>query len=211
MTTVTDLVSSFRRGHPTLLVDADEVILRFMEHLELHCNDNGFDVNLESFRLSGNIIHRQSGVAATQETVKELIASFFDERVNDIPPVAGAAEALSELSNTHQIAVLTNIPHKHRERREESLHNLGFPYPVLANSGEKGPAVKTISDALEAPITFIDDLPPQLASVAAHAPHTHLVHFVADPRLAKLIPKAEAAHVRIDKWHQLKEHLMSQH
>lgn len=209
MTSIEAVISDFEAGRPTLLVDADEVLLRFVEHLEMHCSQQGYDIRLDSFRLSGNIIHRESNVAAKPTIVKDLISSFFDEHVDTIPAVDGAATALQTLSSRYQIAVLTNVPERCRDRREESLRKLGFPYPVLSNSGEKGPAVKTIQAGLSAPVTFIDDLPPQLESVASHAPKTHLVHFIADPRLARLIPKADAAHVRIDVWSDVAAHLQA--
>lgn len=209
MTSIETVIDKFETGKPTLLVDADEVLLRFVEHLEMHCARQGYDIHLDSFRLSGNIIHRETQVPAESTTVRELISSFFDEHVDTIPAVDGAANALQALSNQYQIAVLTNVPERCRDRRENSLRALGFPYPVLSNSGEKGPAVKAIQAGLSAPITFIDDLPPQLKSVSSHAPETYLIHFIADPRLAKLIPKADAANVRIDAWPDVSAHLQT--
>jgi hypothetical protein len=207
MASIEYLLDSFVAHRPILLVDADEVLLRFMQHLELHANDEGYEVRLDSFQLTGNIYNKSSGTVASPSVVKGLIGSFFDQHVDTIPAVEGAAAALDGLSKNYQIAVLTNVPSHCRERRALSLKHLGFPYPVISNSGEKGPAVRKITDFSKSQVVFVDDLPPQLDSVAKHAPDTHLVHFVADPRLGKLIKKAPTAHVRIDEWDQLASYL----
>lgn len=207
MTSVSDLVSTINADQPLLVVDADEVLLRFVEHLESYFLDNGFELRLTSFQLTGNIFDQSTGVAASPTVVKDLIGGFFDERVDSVPAVPGAADALKQLSDRYQIAVLTNVPHHCRARREAALHDMGFEYPVLSNAGEKGPAMQALEQATKGHTVFVDDLPPQLASVAKHAPDVHLVHFVADPRLAALIDKAEHAHVRIDAWPELRSHL----
>lgn len=209
MASIDYLLETFVPHQPILLVDADEVLLRFMEHLEFHANNEGYELRLDSFQISGNLYDRSSGNAASPATVKELIGSFFDQHVDTVPAVDGAASALESLSEDYQIAVLTNVPSRCRERRASSLERLGFCYPVVSNSGEKGPAVRKMTDFCQNQVVFVDDLPPQLNSVAKHAPSTHLVHFVADPRLGKMIEKAPAAHVRIDEWDQLAPYLRS--
>lgn len=209
MTNIEDVATKLRADRPTLIVDADEVLLRFVEHLESHFMDEGFELRLKSFQLTGNIYDRTSGQAASPERVKDLIGSFFERHVDSVPAVEGAADALGELSERYQIAVLTNVPHHCRDRREQALHDLGFTYPVISNAGAKGPAMKRLHDITDHHSVFVDDLPPQLASVAEHAPDVHLVHFVADPRLANLIDKAPDADVRIDEWPALKDHLLA--
>lgn len=207
MTNLDTVAAGLDPDTPLLVVDADEVLLRFVEHLEAFVADEGFELRLTSFQLTGNIFDRRNGETASPKVVKNLIGSFFDRRVDTVPAVDGAAEALRALSGRYQIAVLTNVPHHCRDRREKALHDLGFTYPVISNAGEKGPAMQLLQAATAQPAVFVDDLPPQLASVADHAPDVHLVHFVADPRLAQLIEKAPSAHVRIDDWAQLTRHL----
>lgn len=210
MTNIEDVVSGLTSKKPLLVVDADEVLLRFVEHLEGFFVDQGFELRLTSFQLTGNIYDAATGVAATPATVKDLIGAFFEQRVDTVPAVEGAATALKALSDHYQVTVLTNVPHHCRDRREQALLELGFDYPVISNAGEKGPAVKLLQSASAGPTVFVDDLPPQLASVASHAPDVHRVHFVADARLAALIDKAPDAHVRFDKWHELEPHLIKQ-
>lgn len=208
MTSLENAVTALNARKPLLIVDADEVLLRFVEHLEAFFPGEGYELRLTSFQLSGNIFRLGTNEVAPPATVTELIRLFFAKCVDTVPAVDGAAEALQCLSEQYEIVILTNVPHQFRARREAALHDLGFMYPVLSNAGEKGPAVKQLQAITEAHSVFVDDLPPQLASVANHAPDTHLVHFVADPRLAALIEKAPEAHVRIDQWTMLQRHLI---
>ncbi len=207
MTSLAHVTAVLNPDRPLLIVDADEVLLRFVEHLETFFLTEGFELRLTSFQLSGNIYCMQSNEVAPPAKVKQLIGLFFANCVDTVPAVPGAADALKNLSDRYEIIVLTNVPHDCRARREAALRELGFAYPVLSNAGEKGPAVKTLQAATTRHTTFVDDLPPQLASVASHAPGTHLVHFVADPRLAAMIDQAPDAHVRIDHWPSLQVHL----
>ncbi len=207
MTSLENVAAALNPARPLLIVDADEVLLRFVEHLEAFFPTRGFELRLTSFQLSGNIYEQKTNTVAPPQKVTELIGSFFDNCVDTVPAVDGAASALENLSEQYEVVVLTNVPHAHRARREAALWDMGFKYPVLSNAGEKGPAVKALKATTTHHVAFVDDLPPQLASVANHAPGTHLVHFVADPRLAAMITKAPDAHVRIDDWATLQTHL----
>ncbi len=73
-------------------------------------------------------------------------------------------------------------------------------YPVVVNSGLKGAPVKWLADKVDGPVFFLDDIPHNINSVAEDAPHVHCIHFIADPRLQKLIGKADGATARIDVW-----------
>ena len=202
-----EFVSSLPRGKPLLLLDADEVLLRFVERLEVHLRTVGYELRLRSFQLGGNIFSAETSLAAKPEEVKGLIAGFFDACAHDVPLVPGVKEALATLRDDYAIAVLSNIPDRCREARVQNLRDHGLDLPVLANRGEKGPAAAHIAARHEAPIVFVDDLPPQHKSVATHAPDVHRVHFVADPRLAAMIGKTEHAHARIDDWPSLTRYL----
>jgi len=206
--TVEHLLKAFDRNRPVLLVDADEVLLRFVERLERYFLSQNFELRLTSFQLSGNTYHKGSGDLAQPNQVQKLIAGFFEACVDDVDPVPGAAEGLAELSEHFQIAVLSNVPKNCRERREKSLAALDLGYPVIANKGDKGPVVKRFDEAFDKLTVFVDDLPPQHTSVAEHSPESHRVHFVADTRLAKMIGKAPDAHVRLDRWQDVTPHLI---
>ncbi|HCX66153.1 MAG TPA: hypothetical protein DHK64_01080, partial [Rhodobiaceae bacterium] len=59
---------------------------------------------------------------------------------------------------------------------------------------------RRLADIVEAPVVFLDDIPHNLSSVAkAHAP-AHLIHFIADPRLAKLLGPATDSHLHTTDW-----------
>jgi len=195
------------KNKPILIVDADEVILKFVEALEVYLNRTGFDLDLASFQLSGNIKHRETGLIAKPEEVKTLISDFFDHDIEKISPVENAAAALSDLGELYQIIVLSNVPERCRDRRQNHLREHGFNYPLIANSGGKGTQVRRMHDFVEAPSIFIDDLPPQHTAVAGKSPDTYRIHMIADNRLAKLIGKAPDAHHREDRWDNLKQHL----
>ncbi|MEX6725042.1 HAD family hydrolase [Parapedomonas caeni] len=185
---------------PLLICDADEVLVAFIEPLARFLNGHDYDLHLESFALTGNIRHRTSGAVADRPTVARLISDYFDSSLETAPAVPGAAGALAAIAEVADVVVLTNVEEAHRQRRQAALASLGMPYPVLANQGPKGEAVRGLAATRRGPVLFVDDLPPHHTSVAQTAPHVHRLHFVADPRLRSLIPAAPDAHARIDDW-----------
>ena len=187
---------------PLIITDADEVLLRFMERVEHYLDTLGLWIDLSSFALGSNIKSKE-----TNEPVKvpTLIDDFFASETPHIEAAHGAADALAALSEVAQIVVLTNLPAPHRDDRIANLKGHGMDYPVVVNSGLKGPAVKWLAEKVDGPVFFLDDIPHNVDSVAEHAPHVHTIHFVADPRLAKLINKAEGAKARIDVWAEAHE------
>ncbi len=202
-----DIIDSFDKNRPVLLLDADEVLLKFVETLEQHLLNNGFELRLTSFQITGNVYHYESDILAEPKKVQQLIGSFFDACVDDVPIVDGASDALNILSNHYQIAILTNVPSHCRSRREASLKKQGLNFPVIANKGNKGPTVKLFTDYTSKQTVFVDDLPPQHKSVAEASPDTHRVHFVADERLRPMLPHTEYSHTRIDTWPELHKYL----
>ncbi len=185
---------------PLIICDADEVLLRFLLGLERFLERNGCYLDLTSFRIHGNVKHRASREAVADETVTKMIAEFFASDTRHLEPVEGAAAALRDLSARAQIVILSNLPETSRDARIENLIEHGMPYPVIAGRGPKGPVVKSLLGDFPQTVVFIDDLPPNLSSVASETPHVHRLHFIADPRLARLLPAAPDAHRRIDDW-----------
>ncbi|WCL55697.1 hypothetical protein [Gimibacter soli] len=206
VTSAEAIAASLNPAKPLLILDADEVLLRFMEALEVYLLSEGYELRLTSFAITGNVYDRHGGIVAP-EHVRELLSSFFAARTRHIEPVKGAAEALASLSADWQIVVLSNVPAPQREARAENLAGHGMPYPVIASKGGKGEFVATLTAGRSAPAVFVDDLPPHHASVARHAPATHRLHMVADPRLAALLPPAPDAHTRIDDWAAAHDHI----
>lgn len=192
---------------PTIISDADEVLFFFVLALEKFIKTKGYTFKIRSFALSGNIEHVESGEIVPQGKVKTLLQEFFRDHTETILPVTGAAKALSELSKIAQIIVLSNVPLSSRDARRRALRRHGMDYPLIANSGLKGPAVETITTMVSTTTFFIDDIPDNIQSVAHRANQVVRIHFVADTRLAGLIDKAQYAHTRIDDWPTVKNYI----
>ena len=195
------------RDRPLILCDADEVLLRFVEGLEAYLKEHDLVLELTSFALTGNIKNQQSGQPLAAAQVRRLLTAFYEHRTGDLAPVAGAAEALAALARQAQIVVISNLPLHRVQVRQQNLRSHGMDYPVIANAGSKGNVVALIARAVEAPVFFLDDLPGNLASVAAMAAHVIRLHFVADPRLARLVPAAEHCHARLDTWPEARTYI----
>lgn len=192
---------------PLILCDADEVLLRFVEALERFLEERDLRLDLTSFALTGNIKNRRSGQALPPAQVRDLLADFYEHRTGTIAPVAGAAESLAALARQAQVVVVSNVPLHRLAARRRNLRRHGMDYPVIANVGSKGGAVRLMAEAVDAPTFFLDDIPRNLASVAAEATEVVRLHFVADPRLARLVPPAEHCHVRIDTWPEARAYI----
>jgi phosphoglycolate phosphatase-like HAD superfamily hydrolase len=185
---------------PLVLTDADEVVLQFVAALELFLAGRALYLDLTSYALTGNIRRLGDGAPESAAAVKALLADFFEERIEHVLPVPGAAEALAALSRRAQVVVLSNVPFARREARRRALKAHGMDFPVIANHGAKGAAVAEIARRIDAPVVFVDDIPANIASVAREAPETIRLHFIADARLARLSPPCPECHARHDDW-----------
>jgi len=187
-------------AQPLIISDADEVLLQFVAGLERYLNGQGMWLDLQTFALSGNIKHKDTGEPVPVEETPDLLSGFFKAEAGNLTAVDHAADALSALSKRAQIIVLTNVPTAQRDARAESLARQGMNYPVIANKGLKGPAVSHIADAFTAPVFFLDDIPHNLKSVAESHEESRRLHFIADKRLAKLLPPSEHSHFHSSHW-----------
>lgn len=186
---------------PLVISDADEVLLQFMRQFEVYLDRNDMWIDLSSFRLQGNIKYKGSDEAVDM-TNRNIIDDFFAAETLNFSPVDGAAEALTALSKEAQVIILTNLPIAQKNERQINLSKHGMDYPVIVGSGLKGPAVKSLSDKINAPLFFLDDIPHNINSVAEYVPISGRIHMIADPRLSKLIGAAEGASARIDQWNE---------
>ncbi len=189
-----------KENKPLIISDADEVLVHFASPLEQFFDTNNMSISFTSYKLFGNVHFKDSKKAVSKGQILELLQSFFIEKVHTCPPVEGVKTALDSLKEKYQIIILTNTPHEAKERRIKALKGLGLDFPLISNDGHKGLAVREICKNLNAPALFLDDIPHHHTSVAEHAPHVHRIHFVADTRLAKLLPPAADSHERIDNW-----------
>lgn len=187
-------------SRPLLICDADEVLVQFAVGLERFLERQGCFLDLATFAIHGNVKRRDTNEVVANETVTQMLADFFVSETRNMEMVPGAAEALERVSRRAQIVILSNLPETAREARCANLAAHGIPYPVIAGSGLKGVIVKRMIDGFAKPVAFVDDLPPHLTSVAQETPHVHRLHFIADARLAKMLPACKDAHRRIDAW-----------
>jgi hypothetical protein len=65
---------------PLLVVDVDEVILEFVQPLMRFLAERGYYLKTDSFRLNGNVVFEESGEAASNETVEQLIDGLLADQ-----------------------------------------------------------------------------------------------------------------------------------
>lgn len=188
------------QGRPLIITDCDEVLMQFLVGLEAYLETQGLWLDLKSYALSGNIKRLHSNEPVPQADMPTLLQGFFAASAGALLPVPGAADALKSLSGRAQIVVLTNVPLAEKDARVRNLAEQGMAYPVIANKGLKGGAVALLADRVKAPVFFLDDIPHNIASVAKAHAACHLLHFIADKRLAKLMGQAPDSHFHTTEW-----------
>lgn len=187
------------RDRPLILVDADEVIFRFVAGFEEFLRLRGLGLDLGSYRLHGNVKRQNGGESVGDREVSELLAEFRHD-LDSLSLVDGANEALKDLSRSCAIVVLSNVSPLQGGARRRNLDSLGFKFPLVCNSGPKGAAAKALSDCAGRPVFFIDDIPQHLLSVADMVPDAVLIQLVGDRRLKKVLPRCQKAHLCTDSW-----------
>lgn len=184
---------------PLIVTDADEVLCHFLVGLERFLERQALRFELGGFAITGNV-KRHDGVALSPAEVADQIRLFFESETEAIAPVEGAAAALAMLSAQAQILVLSNVPMAALAARARWLARHGMDYPLIANIGRKGPALRHLAARAGRPVLFIDDIPHNLASVAEHAPDVLRVQYIADPRLSRIAPRCPDCHHRAADW-----------
>lgn len=195
-------------GRPIVVCDVDEVVVHFTRDFEACLEAQGLWLDAASLALDGNIRRRDSGEAVAPDDVDALIERFFIDRTRHLEPIDNAIEALLEIGEQASVVMLTNLPHSSAEDRRVNLKGHGLDFPVVTNSGPKGPAVRRIAGAVRRPAVFIDDNPSFIASVRDHAPHVHLVHFVHDERFARFMHPMDFISLRTGAWTQARPHIL---
>lgn len=196
-------------SRPLVICDVDEVIVHFTRDFEAYIAPHGLWLDCSSFALNGNIRFTSSGQQASEALVGQLVADFFDQRTRHLEPIDGAIEALLHIGETADIVLLTNLPHSAGEDRRENLKRHGLTFPVVTNSGPKGPAINALARYAARPTVFVDDSPSFIASAYDYAPDVHLVHFLHDERFARHIAPLEYVSLRTGSWREAKPHILS--
>jgi hypothetical protein len=187
-------------GRPLLIVDVDEVLGLFMHGFGRFVTTRGYEFRVDRFALYQNIYQPGAAEPLNLAVGKVLFDDFFRFACDDMEPAIGATGALGELAKGAGVVALTNAPDHARELRTRWMTRHGMDYPLLINSGPKGPAVAALAARTRGPVAFVDDLLSNLDSVAEAAPAVHRFQMVADPRLRPLAPAAPERHPRIDDW-----------
>jgi hypothetical protein len=193
-----------RPDAPLVIVDVDEVLAQFMAGFGAFIARHGFELRFDRYALFQNIYRPGETQHVDLIAGKALFDDFFRDGSGDLLPADGAADALADLSTRADVVILTNAPEHGRQSRARWLKAHGFDYPLVINSGPKGPPAADLAGRTSGPSVFIDDLLPQLDSVAQTAPSVSRFQMVADARLRPLAPCAPERHTRIDLWPDLK-------
>jgi hypothetical protein len=188
---------------PLVVVDVDEVLAMFVRGFERFLGGHGLEMRIDRFALFQNIFRPGALEHLDMETGRKLFDLFFEADVEDIDPAPGAREALDALAGEASIVILTNAPPHCRAPRARWLVKHGFDYPLIISAGPKGQAVAAIAAMTTGRAAFVDDLLPNLDSVAQEAPAVSTFQMVADQRLRPLAYTAPDRHPRIDEWSQL--------
>jgi len=188
---------------PLIITDADEVLFQFMAGLEAFILENEMIFDWSSFALTGNIRDAKSNEPIEAGEVKKLLGEFFTARAAGLEPVAGAAAALKRLSQRAQIVVLSNVPENAITARLDCLRDNDMDYPLIANIGAKGPAVRALLGDTPRTAIFIDDIPHNHKSVAETSEAVLRLHFIAHPKLAALLGPAEYSDQRLNSWPEI--------
>ena len=191
-------------NRPLLITDCDEVLLHMVSHFDAWLMEaHGIDFAFETGSFGGSMTYHATGEQVPEDKVWPLLEEFFRSEMDRQTAVPGAVEALGRIGEVADIVILTNIGDEAHSWRVRQLETHGIRHEVVCNRGGKGRPARSIIERHGAPVAaFVDDLPVHHQSVAKHAPDTHRLHMVAEPRLAPAVPMAEFAHARIDRWEE---------
>jgi hypothetical protein len=192
------------RGRPLVIVDVDEVLGLFMHGFGAFIAERGYELRFERFALFQNIYRPGATEHLDLIEGRKLFDEFFRTGCGEIEPAPGAVEALRRLEAKAEILILSNAPADAERLRAEWLRRHGLPRALILSSGPKGPITAGLVAQTSGRSAFVDDLLPNLDSVADHSPATATFQHVADLRLRPLAPRSDR-HPRIDDWAELGE------
>ena len=189
---------------PLVIVDVDEVLGLFMQGFGAWIAERGYELRFERFALFQNIYRPGAAENVDLAEGRELFNDFFATSCGELEPAPGAVEALRRLQPKAEILILSNAPPQAEQLRGEWLKRHGLPHALILSSGPKGPITAGLVAQTTGKTAFVDDLIPNLDSVAEHSPATATFQHVADLRLRPLAPRSDR-HPRIDDWAELGE------
>lgn len=198
---------SLSNHRPLVICDVDEVVVHFTRALEHYLSFRDMRLDTSSFALNGNVRRKGTDEPVANEAVAELIDDFFHQHTAELDAIDGAIAALHDLARDSSVVMLTNLPHHARDKRIDNLRGHGLDFPVVTNSGPKGPAIRHLADQTREAVVFVDDSPGFIASARQHAPEVHLVHFLHDERFARHIEPFDYVSLRTASWDEALPHI----
>jgi hypothetical protein len=185
---------------PLVVVDVDEVLGLFMKGFESFIASRGYEMRITRFALFQSLFRPGEIEHLDLDTGRALYNEYFGSHCEHMPVTPGGVEALQGLATIASVVILTNAPAHGREPRARWLTGNGLDYPMIVSSGPKGAPVAALAALTQGPVAFVDDLLPNLDSVAEAAPHVSRFQLVADERLRPHAFTAPERHTRIDDW-----------
>lgn len=198
--TLTQLEALEMMHRPLLVCDVDEVILHLVAPFEQLLDEQGYELRKKTIQLNGNIFSKEDGAEAELQLVWSVLNQLFHEQAKRQDMVDGASNVLQELHRDIDILLLTNLPHSFGDTRRDYLAAIDIPYPLVTNSGAKGPVLKWLEDRNKVKTAFVDDTPHHLESVNNFTPDTHLVHFMANKEFRDMIGKPPSVILSTGNW-----------
>jgi len=190
------------RERPLVIVDVDEVLGLFMQGFGAFIAERGYELRFERFALFQNIYRPGAAEHLDLAEGRELFNAFFRAGCGEIEPAPGPWGDCAPPPPRAEILILSNAPAEAERLRGEWLKRHGLPRALILSSGPKGPITAGLVAQTSGKTAFVDDLIPNLDSVAEHSPATATFQHVADLRLRPLAPRSER-HPRIDDWTEL--------
>jgi hypothetical protein len=191
-------------ARPLVIVDVDEVLGLFMQGFGKFLGSRGFEFRVDRFALFQNIYRPGAAEHLEVGEGRKLFDDFFRVGCGEIEPAPGAVQALRRLNRRAEILILSNAPAQAEQLRSDWLKRHGLPEALILSSGPKGPITAALVAQTPQRTAFVDDLLPNLDSVADHSPATTTFQHVADLQLRPLAPRSDR-HPRIDDWAELGE------
>jgi hypothetical protein len=195
------------REKPLVICDVDDVVVHFLRGFDAVLAEMDHVLEGNSFSLNGNVLHRVSRQEMPAETVSKLVDDFFVSHTEFMEAIDGSVEALLQLSVNASVVMLTNLPHHARDKRIRNLQKHGLPFPVITNSGPKGPAIRNLAHRTSGVVVFVDDSPSFVKSSFEFAPDVKIVHFLHDHRFAKLHPPFDFVSKTTGDWLDAQRHI----
>jgi hypothetical protein len=194
-------------NRPLVICDVDDVVVHFLRGFDRLLADIDHVLEANSFALNGNVVHTKTRAQMPQPQVSELVDQYFIDQTAHMEAIDGAAEALHAFSKQASVVMLTNLPHHARDNRILNLKGHGLSFPVITNSGPKGPAILDLASRTTNKTVFIDDSPSFIQSSYDSAPNVHLVHFLHDQRFAVLHEPFHFVGLTTSHWDEIKAHV----